>query len=89
MFPKTLDDAEVIYYTAKSTFREVYYSTGEIYDTVYYLAICKYPNTSDEYYLFGCNDTFEVVEDSVWGSISTCMEVASNSFEFDIQWLRA
>ena len=87
MFPKTLDGAEVIYYTEKNNFGSRYYTTGEIYDQVCYLAICKYPNTSNEFYLFECNDSFEVISDTLEETILACVKSASDIFGNDVSWI--
>ena len=44
MFPNTLDNAKVLYYT-----------DGKVADYIKYLAICKYQNRKEEYYLFRCD----------------------------------
>lgn len=87
MFPKILDNAEVLYYTAKGDFAMVYYDTGEVFDYVKYLAICKYPNTANAYYLFLVNDSYKVIGDSLWDSIDECMSVAKLSYSGNIFWI--
>ncbi len=89
MFPKTLDDADVLYYTPKGDFGMIYYTAGEEFDAIAYLAVCKYPNTQNEYYLFQVNERFEVIGDSPWSSIDECMRVASASHSDDIVWIGA
>ena len=89
MFPKKLDGAEVLYYTAKGEFGTVYYATGEIFDYVKYLAICRYANAENEYYLFGCSDNYDVISDSVWNSIAECIRVANSSYGGNIFWIEA
>lgn len=88
-FPKTLDDAEVLFFTPKDDFGEVYYATGEVADYIKYMAICRYEGVKEEYYLFRCDENYEVVSDSVWGSIDECMEVANSSHGGDILWIKA
>ena len=76
MFQNTLDNAKVLYYT-----------DGKVADYIKYLAICKYQNRKEEYYLFRCDENFEVVGDSVWNSIEECMEVANTSYNGNIIWI--
>lgn len=89
MFPKILDNAVVLYYTPKDDFGTIYYDTGEVLDYVRYLAICKYPNTANAYYLFRVNDRFEVIGDSLWDNIDECMGVALSSHGGNILWIEA
>lgn len=76
MFQNTLDNAKVLYYT-----------DGNVADYIKYLAICKYQNRKEEYYLFRCDENFEVVGDSVWNSIEECMGVANASYNGNIIWI--
>lgn len=78
MFPNHLDGAKVLFYSQKGHFGEVNYSTKEKYSDIHYLAICKYGNNS-EYYLFDCNEAFEVVGDFPFDSIEECKKSAENS----------
>ena len=87
MFPKELDKAKVLYYTPKDNYGYIYYENGEIADSVQYLAICKYQNEKQQYYLFRCDEKYEVVGDSVWNSIEECMGVANSSYEGKLIWL--
>ena len=88
MFPKVLDGAIVLYYTSYDDFGEIYWDTGEIAYYVKYLAICKYPNANNEFYLFMCDDQYEVVGDPLWERLEICMD-ASNSFHGDdILWIK-
>ncbi len=86
MFPKTLDNANVLFYTPKDNFGCIYYDNGDIADYVYFLAICKYQN-DDVYYLFSCNENQEVVGDSIWNSIEECMKIASSSYDGNLLWI--
>lgn len=86
MFPKSLDNAQVLYYTPLDNYGETYYTAGEIADHIKYLAICKYEN-DHSYYLFGCNINYEVVSDSPWESIQECMNVAHSSYQKNISWI--
>lgn len=86
MFPLSLDNAKVLYYTLKNDYGVIRFPDGEIADTFKYLAICKYEN-DESYYLFCCNENFEVVSDSLWESIEKCMSVAS-SYKANIEWIK-
>lgn len=89
MFPQELDGAKVLYHTPKDDFGEIYYTTGEIAEYVKYLAICQYADKTDEYYLFQCNEDFEVVGDSPWESIEQCMAVGNSSYGYEVMWIEA
>ncbi len=86
MFPKTLDDATVLFYTEKGNYGAVNSATGEVSDRVYFLAICKYEN-ANEYYLFGCDENYDVVSDSLWGSVEECQRVAEASCTETPLWI--
>lgn len=75
MFPSTLDNAEVIYYTPKGDYGKMYYTNGEVAAEFAYLAICKYKD-SNGYYLFMCNDENEVETDLLMDSIEECKNSA-------------
>lgn len=86
MFPKSLDGANVLYFTPKGNYGEILYTTGEVAAYIRYLAICKYQN-DNSYYLFACDGNFEVVGDSIWDSIEQCISVADSSYdEHSILW---
>ena len=87
MFPKVLDGAEVLYHTPCDVFGEIYWDNGEIAHFVKYLAICKYPNRSNEFYLFCCDEQYEVVGDSLWESIEMYMGVANSLHRGKIIWI--
>ena len=85
MFPNELDGAKVLYYTSQDNYGAIKYPNGEIAERYHYLAICKY--TKDEnYYLFCCNENYEVVSDSLYGSIEECMRIATLSYKENIFW---
>ena len=86
MFPKTLDDATVLFYTEKGNYGAVNSATGEVSDRVYFLAICRYEN-ANEYYLFGCDENYAVVSDSLWGSVEECQRVAEASCTETPLWI--
>ena len=88
MFPTKLDDAEVLYYTPKDYYGTLQYPNGEISDYYRYLAICKYPD-SKEYYLFCCDENFEVVFDWIDRSVKDCMRMAASSYKENIIWIQA
>lgn len=88
-FPKMLDNAKVLYYTPKDDYGKIYYTGGGVADEIGYLAICKYENDEEAYYLFRCDDRFEVVQDSVWKSIEECMSVAASSYQRNVTWIAA
>ena len=89
MFPKILDNAEVLYYTVRDDFGAIHYVAGEVFDSVKYLAICKYPNTANAYYLFQVNDGYEVIGDSLLDTIDECMSAAKSSYSGNIFWIEA
>ena len=86
MFPKTLDDATVLFYTEKGDYGAVYSTTGEVLDRVCFLAICRYEN-ANECYLFGCDENYDVVSDSLWGSVEECQRVAEASCTETPLWI--
>ena len=87
LFPKELDQAKVLFYTPKDNYGYIYYSNGEIAVHIQYLAICKYQSEKEEYYLFSCDENYEVQGDSVWNSIEECMGVANASHGGNIIWI--
>ena len=88
MFPTELDNAKVLYYTPHDNYGAIRYPNGEIADYYHYLAICTY-SKNDEYYLFCCNENYEVVSDWFDSTIEKCMEVAASSYKENIQWIKA
>ena len=86
MFPLSLDDAKVLYYTQEDDYGAIRYPNGETADSYRYLAICKYENDGN-YYLFCCDHNCEVVSDSLWESIEKCMSIAS-SYKENIKWIK-
>ena len=88
MFPAELDNAKVLYYTPYDDYGAIKYPNGEVADYYHYLAICSY-SKDDEYYLFCCNENYEVVSDWLDSSIEKCMEVAASSYKENIQWIKA
>ena len=86
MFPKTLDDTTVLFYTEKGDYGAVYSTTGEVLDRVCFLAICRYENTN-ECCLFGCNENYDVISDSLWESVEECQRVAEASCTETPLWI--
>jgi len=85
IFPKKLDGAKVLFYTPQDDYGAIEYPNGEIADKFRYLAICRY-SSDEQYYLFCCNEKYEVVSDSAWDSINECMDVAASSYKENIVW---
>ena len=88
MFPTELDNAKVLYYTPQDDYGAIYYPNGEVADYYHYLAICTY-SKKDEYYLFCCDENYEVVSDYYDSSIENCMKVAARSYKGNICWIKA
>jgi hypothetical protein len=90
MFPKEIDGAKVLYYTPKDNYGDLRYDSGEISDYYHYLAICKYEK-DENYYLFCCNEKYEVAFDFIGNSVDSCMEIArkykANIFWNEMQYL--
>lgn len=86
MFPDVLDGAKVLFFTPKDDYGIMYDTTGNAAAYFKYLSICKYDN-GEGYYLFKCNEEYEVVSDSLWESIEMCMGVANTSYGGNILWI--
>jgi nuclear transport factor 2 (NTF2) superfamily protein len=88
VFPSTLDNAEVLFYTPKGDYGKMYYTNGKVAAKFAYLAICKYKD-SNGYYLFMCNEDYEVETDSLMDSIEECMNsIISGTNVREIEWIR-
>lgn len=87
MFPIKLDGANVLYYTSQENYGYSLFPNGEIADHYRYLAICKYAQ-DDKYYLFCCDDNYEVVSDTLHDSVEECMAIASQ-YKENIVWNKA
>lgn len=85
MFPTELDGAKVLYYTPQGDYGRIEYPNGEIADYYRYLAICKYIKDNG-FYLFCCNENYEVVSDWPEEDIESCMKVAASSYKDNIEW---
>lgn len=79
MFPNQLDNANVLFYTDRNNYGVITYTDGKVAHRVSYLAICKY-NDDENYYLFSCDECFNVVADSVWTSVEKCMSIAKQQY---------
>ncbi|MBQ4282936.1 MAG: hypothetical protein IJB96_03300 [Lachnospira sp.] len=88
MFPDVLDGAKVLYFTPKDDYGVMYDTLGNVVAHFKYLSICKYDN-SEGYYLFDCDENYEVVSDSVWESIEMCMSVARSSYGESLLWIES
>lgn len=88
MFPTEIDGAKVLYYTPQDNYGAIKYPNGEVADYFRYLAICRYSNDA-RYYLFCCNESYELASDSVWDSLDECMNVAASSYKENIVWHQA
>ena len=86
MFPDILDGAKVFFFSSKDDYGVMFDTEGNEVALFKYLAICKYDN-SEGYYLFKCNEEYEVESDSLWDSIEMCMSVASASYSKKIMWI--
>lgn len=82
--PHSLDGATVLFYTQKGDYGTVNYPNGEHADHVSYLAICTYDGTS-EFYLFLCDDKYNVITDTLCSSIDEC-KAAAKSRKPDVKW---
>ena len=88
MFPTELDNAKVLYYTPRDDYGAITYPIREVADYYHYLAICTY-SQSDEYYLFCCNENYEVVSDWLDSSIEKYTEAVASSYKKYIRWIKA
>ena len=84
-FPKELDGAKVLYYTDKANYGEVRYPDGTISDYIFYLAICVYPK-DQFYYVFCCDENYEVVSDAVWDSVEECKRITDTLYP-SVKWI--
>ena len=85
MFPDILDGAKVLFFTSKDGYGVMFDTDGNEVSQFKYFAICKYDNC-DEYYLFKCNEEYEVESDFVCDSIETCMNIAYDQYGNEIMW---
>lgn len=86
MFPNFLDGASVLFFSHKDDYGIMCNTDGNVVAHFKYLAICKYDD-GEGYYLFKCNEEYEVVSDSLWDSIEMCMRVTSESYSKKIIWV--
>ncbi len=85
-FPVELDGAKVLYVTEAGEYRCLGFLDGSASDRYRYLAICKYDG-DDSYYLFCCNENFEVENDWCHEDMKICMDVAT-SYGKELIWYR-
>jgi hypothetical protein len=88
MFPKELDGAKVLFFTPRDNYGTIEFSTGGIAAYIHYLAICKYENDY-RFYLFSCDEEFNVEGDTLLNSVEECMSVSTSSYGKDIHWIKA
>ena len=86
MFPSELDGAKVLYYTPEWDYGAQKFPNGDIVDRFRYLAICKYID-DEQYYLFFCDESYEVINDRLANTVEACMRLAA-SHEEDIFWIK-
>ena len=86
MFPDILDGAKVLFFSIKDDYGVMFDTEGNEIAQIKYFAICRYDD-SDEYYLFKCNDEYEVESDFLCDSIEMCMNIASDSYGEKIIWV--
>ncbi|KOO43055.1 hypothetical protein [Priestia koreensis] len=80
-----IDGAKVIKYTETDEFGFIEYEDGEKKD-ILTLAICNYDN-KEEYYLFACDKQFNVLGDTLHGSVEEAMDFAKRYYEKEmIDW---
>ena len=86
IFPDTLDNAMVLFFTPKGNYGEMFNDDGTIAAHYSYLAICKYFN-DNSFYLFMCNEDFEVETDAVFDTIDECMRAKKGNDGGEIRWV--
>ena len=77
MFPDYLDNAKVLEYTDRGRYGYIIeYDENYVphHKEQYYLAIARYDN-DDRFYLFGCDDHYEVMSDSLCDSPEECESI--------------
>ena len=70
-----IDGAKVIRLSKKGLYGNVNYKTEMKVIEIEYVAICQYEN-NDEYYLFACDEKFNVLGDSVYESLDDARNAA-------------
>lgn len=84
--PVEIDGARVIKVTKFGDYGIVDYDSGEEKE-IKNLAICSY-GTGHEYYLFACDEDFNVLGDTLHNSIEEAMQTALQLYEKEcIEWL--
>lgn len=80
-----IDGAKVIKYTQSNEFGFVEFENGEN-QVINVLAICNY-NQEEEYYLFACDEQFNVLGDTFHYTIEEAMNFAKEYYEQEeIEW---
>ena len=77
MFPDYLDNAKVLEYTDKGHYGFVSdydENSNPIQRELCYFAIAQYDGDSD-FYLFGCDESYEVWDDTLWWTLELCKTV--------------
>ena len=74
-----------MYYTPPGHYGDLYLTTGELEDHIVYRAVCQYPD-DHKYYLFGCNEEYEVVTDWLCDSLQEAMQDPNQE---KIIWIQA
>ncbi len=86
IFPDTLDNAMVLFFTPKGNYGEMFNDDGTIAAHYSYLAICKYFD-DNSFYLFMCNEDFAVETDAVFDTINECMRAKKGNDGGEIRWV--
>lgn len=82
---KEIDGAKTIKYTKNKNFGLVEYENGEN-NAINFLAICNY-DQKEEYYLFACDEQFNVLGDTLHYTIDEAMKFAKEYYEQEeISW---
>ena len=77
MFPNYLDNAKVLEHTEKGHFgfiTDYNESNTPVVKEICYYAICHYEVDGDGYYIFSCDNQFDVLNDSLLYSVAQCKE---------------
>ena len=86
IFPDALDNAMVLFFTPKGNYGDLFNEDGTVAAHYSYLAICKYFD-DNSFYLFMCNEDFEVETDAVFDTIDECMRAKKGNDGGEIRWV--
>ena len=86
IFPDALDNAMVLFFTPKGNYGDLFNKDGTVAAHYSYLAICKYFD-DNSFYLFMCNEDFEVETDAVFDTIDECMRAKKGNDGGEIRWV--